>query len=128
VSRKRKEVGSIRRFLHRLFGAAGEPERPKDAAPDDPSESLPDSYVVTDFLDLHGFWPEQVGEVVDEFLQNAANLGLAEVRIAHGKGKSVMRREVWKVLEKHRLVAEFHQAPPDRGSWGATIVRLEQRS
>ena len=117
------EAGPFRRLWRRLFGPTASPGLPGSPAADESDDSLPEAYEVTDFLDLHGFWPEQVEEVVGEFLRNARRLGLTEVRIAHGKGKSVMRREVWRVLERHPLVAEFKQAPPDRGSWGATIVR-----
>ena len=99
-------------------------ERPAGPEERGTADEFPEAYVVTDFLDLHGFFPEQVMEMVDEFLENARRLGIEEVRIAHGKGKSVMRREVWKLLEGHPLVTDFRQAPPDRGSWGATIVRI----
>ena len=29
------------------------------------------------------------------------------------------------VLARHPLVEEFHDAPPDRGGWGATVAYLK---
>jgi dsDNA-specific endonuclease/ATPase MutS2 len=120
---------SIREVLSRLFLFLFPPRRSEPAPAGHPSaedDGIEPSgpFVVTDDLDLHGFFPEQVPEMLDEFLRNARALGIREVRIAHGKGKSVLRGAVWKFLEKHPFVIDFRQAPPDRGGWGATIARV----
>ena len=80
--------------------------------------------IVTDVLDLHGFFPEQVSEVVHEFLWNARQLHLTHLRIIHGKGKSKLKWVVRKLLEHSPVVASFQDAPPEIGGWGATIVEL----
>jgi DNA-nicking Smr family endonuclease len=99
--------------------------RPNAKGPEGEDEGeLPDRIEVTDTLDLHGFFPEQVAEVVGEFLANALRLGIGEVRIVHGKGRSVLRGKVWEILEEDSRVAGFRQAPPERGGWGATIAYL----
>jgi len=108
--------------LRRIFASGG--RRRVEEEEDREEKAIRAPYVVTDDLDLHGFFPEQVPEIVGEFLENARRLRIDEVRIAHGKGKSVMRREVWTFLERHPLVLRFRTAPPDRGGWGATIVWL----
>ena len=36
----------------------------------------PEYYIVTDVLDLHGFFPEQVPEMIQAFIENAVSLGL----------------------------------------------------
>ncbi|MBM3319193.1 MAG: Smr/MutS family protein [Candidatus Eisenbacteria bacterium] len=120
---------SIRALLSRLFlfmsphrGSA--PARAGRPSADDDAILPSGPFVVTDDLDLHGLFPEQVPEILDEFLRNARALGIREVRIAHGKGKSVLRGAVWEFLEKHPFVIDFRQAPPDRGGWGATIARV----
>ena len=118
---------SIRERLRGLFSRAKN-GRPEPSPPEDggaTEEELVQEYVVTNDLDLHGFFPEQIPEVMEEFLAEAVRRGIGEVRIAHGKGRSVLRREVWAFLEKDRRVAEFRQAPPGRGGWGATIARLK---
>ncbi len=81
-------------------------------------------FVVTDVLDLHGFFPEQVSEVVQEFIRNARELKLHRVQIIHGKGKSKMKYLVRKELASHPNVVAFGDATPESGGWGRTIVEL----
>jgi len=75
---------------------------------------------VTDVLDLHGFQPGQIEEVVTEFIGHAARSGIRLVRIIHGKGKSRIKHEVRTVLCRSGLVEEFGDCSPDQGGWGAT--------
>ncbi|HHS14366.1 MAG TPA: DNA mismatch repair protein MutS [bacterium] len=89
---------------------------------------IPDRIPITDCLDLHGFFPEQVEEMVEVFLDNARRLGLNRLKIVHGKGRSRLKWEVRKVLERHPLVSDFGDAPPDSGGWGATLILLTDRS
>ncbi len=88
-------------------------------------EGISGQVVVTDILDLHGFFPEQVEEMVEAFLQNALDLGLKQVRVIHGKGKSRLKWEVHRMLKDHPLVLRFGDAPPDSGGWGSTEVFLK---
>lgn len=87
------------------------------------SEDLP-PFVVRDELDLHGFFPEQIQEVMDEFLRHASASGFTRVRIIHGKGKSRLKWEVHRCLRSHPLVVDFCDAPQEAGGWGATIAML----
>ncbi len=79
---------------------------------------------IEDEIDLHTFQPRDIPEVVREYINEAARLGFEEVRVIHGKGKGVQRRIVQSELSKHPLVAEYWDAPPGRGHWGATLARL----
>ena len=79
---------------------------------------------IEDALDLHPFAPAEVPSVVAEYLEAAAKAGFAEVRLIHGRGKGVQRARVRTILARHPLVAEMHEATPDRGGAGATVVRL----
>lgn len=76
-------------------------------------------------IDLHTFAPQDVSDVVDEYLNACSQKGILEVKIIHGKGKGVLRRTVESVLKKHPLVLSFNQ---DTGpsSWGATVVFLKR--
>ena len=119
---------SFWKSIRRIFiapEAAGNAGPDRDAPPGD--ETFPEAVRMTDELDLHGFFPEQIGEVMEEFLTQALELGIEEVRIAHGKGRSVLKREVWKVLEADGRVVAFGEAPPHRGGWGATVARLVRK-
>ncbi len=89
-------------------------------------EQVPEYTIVTDVLDLHGFFPEQIQEVVDEFILNAISLKLKRLTIIHGKGKSKLKYLVRKELEKNPHVLDFGDAPPEMGGWGRTIVILKE--
>lgn len=75
-------------------------------------------------LDLHGFRPQDVGEIVDEFLQCASAEAVAEVRIVHGRGRMILARSVHSILGRHPLVESFALATHAWGGTGATWVRV----
>ena len=73
-------------------------------------------------IDLHAFAPRDIPSVVDEYIAAAADAGLEEVRLIHGRGRGVQRGIVQAVLERHPRVSEFWD---DNGAHlGATIARL----
>jgi hypothetical protein len=82
------------------------------------------SVPLTDVLDLHSFRPEETQQVVTAYLDEARRAGLGEVRIIHGRGRGVQRAAIRQMLAKTAGVADFSDAPPARGGWGATVVRL----
>jgi DNA-nicking Smr family endonuclease len=79
---------------------------------------------IEDALDLHPFAPRDIPSVVASYLEAAHDAGFAEVRLIHGRGIGVQRARVRQVLGVHPLVADFRDAPPERGGLGATLVRL----
>jgi hypothetical protein len=81
---------------------------------------------LTDVLDLHSFRPEETSRVVSEYLDEARRAGVGEVRIVHGRGRGVQRAIIRRLLAEAPGVAEFEDAPPARGGWGATVVRLRR--
>lgn len=80
---------------------------------------------LTDELDLHAFAPRDVRDVVDAYLEACVGR-FTEVRLVHGKGTSTLQRLVHGVLRDDPRVVSFALAPPDRGGWGATVVRLQR--
>ena len=80
---------------------------------------------IEDAFDLHSFLPRDASSALEEYLREAVRAGFREVRIIHGKGVGVRRAEVRRLLERHRGVADFFDAPPERGGSGATVVMLE---
>jgi DNA-nicking Smr family endonuclease len=78
-------------------------------------------------LDLHMFAPQDAINVVEEYLNACIEKGIHEVRIIHGKGKGVIRRQVHAFLEKHPMVEEFRLDSGPSG-WGASIARLKNTS
>jgi dsDNA-specific endonuclease/ATPase MutS2 len=79
---------------------------------------------IEDSIDLHTFAPRDIPDVVDSYLEAAAEAGFQEVRVIHGRGTGFQRNRVWQVLEGHPLVTAFRNAPATRGGWGATLVEL----
>ena len=73
-------------------------------------------------LDLHAFAPQDVVPVVEDYLEAAAEAGLVEVRLAHGRGTGRQRAAVHRLLAGHPLVVDFWDAAESH--LGATIVRL----
>lgn len=82
---------------------------------------------IEDSLDLHPFAPRDVAGVVGEYLEECARRGFREVRLIHGRGTGTQRAIVRSMLSRHPLVLDFGDAPPERGGWGATVVRLNER-
>ena len=80
---------------------------------------------IEDAIDLHPFSPKEIPSVVEEYLEEAARAGFTEVRLIHGRGIGAQREAVRRVCARHPRVAEYSDAPPERGGWGATIVRLK---
>ena len=75
-------------------------------------------------LDLHTFRPNEVKDLVTDYLAECRARGILRVRIIHGKGIGHLRRTVHALLVKLPAVAEFHLANEHFGGWGATIVHL----
>ena len=79
---------------------------------------------IEDSIDLHAFRPREVRSVVESYLEALAGSGFREVRLIHGRGIGVQRKIIRSLLRGHPAVEEFFDAPPGRGGWGATVVRL----
>lgn len=79
---------------------------------------------IEEYLDLHGFQPREVTEVVESYLEAAREKGFLKVRLIHGRGVGVQRARVHSLLRRLDYVLEFYNAPAHLGGWGATMVRL----
>jgi dsDNA-specific endonuclease/ATPase MutS2 len=77
---------------------------------------------ITPELDLHFFSPKDIPSVVEEYITAAAQAGLTEVRVVHGRGKGVQRAIVQAALDAHPAVVEFRD--DHQSQLGATIVKL----
>jgi DNA-nicking Smr family endonuclease len=80
---------------------------------------------VEDSIDLHTFSPREVKILVEEYLYQCHARKFKEVRVIHGRGTGVLRQVVQRTLERSALVERYHDAPPERGGWGATVVLLK---
>jgi DNA-nicking Smr family endonuclease len=99
---------------------SGEDDGGPDPVPDDEVVELE----ITDVLDLHGFQPREIAEVVVSYLDAAHQAGLRRVRLIHGKGIGVQRESVRRILGRDPRVAAFGDLPGEHGGWGATWADL----
>jgi len=75
-------------------------------------------------LDLHGFRPPDVANVVTDYLEACRERGILEVRVIHGKGIGELRRTVQTLLKRLPTVESFADASTLYGGTGSTMVRL----
>ena len=88
----------------------------------DPSDPI--QVPITGTLDLHGFQPGEVKELVKEYLDACIEEGILHGRIIHGKGIGTLREVVHAQLRKHPKVKSFAQGDESSGGWGATKFTL----
>ena len=82
---------------------------------------------IEDILDLHTFNPNEVPDLLSDYIAACIEAKIYSIRIIHGKGQGILRDRVRSLLKKHRLVASFRNAPPEAGGWGATLVDLKRK-
>jgi dsDNA-specific endonuclease/ATPase MutS2 len=88
--------------------------------------SDPVEFPIDGTLDLHTFRPEEVKDVVRDYLEACRERGIDQVRIIHGKGIGTQREIVHGLLAKLPGVESFRLADESGGGWGATIVKLKR--
>jgi len=77
-------------------------------------------------LDLHTYRPRDLPELLPAWFGECHRLGIATVRVIHGKGSGSLRAGVHALLPRlTRFVAAWtFPAPEAAGGWGATVVQL----
>ena len=75
---------------------------------------------IEETIDLHSFRPNEVRDVVREYLEQARSRGYRQVRLIHGRGVGVQRANVQAVLRTVGFVEDFW----DDAHLGATVVVL----
>lgn len=86
----------------------------------------PIEYPIDGMLDLHAFRPQEIKELICDYLIACHQKGIYSVRIVHGKGTGTLRDCVHAQLSKNSLVQTFRLGDGSSGEWGATLVRLWQ--
>jgi dsDNA-specific endonuclease/ATPase MutS2 len=87
-------------------------------------EPDPIEFEINGELDLHTFRPQEVGELVPDYIGLCVEKGITRIRIIHGKGIGTLRETVHALLKRDERVKEFHLADQTEGGWGATIAHL----
>lgn len=76
---------------------------------------------IEDEIDLHAFRPNEIRDVVRDYLDEARSRGFREVRLIHGRGRGVQRASIQSMLAQIDFVESFY----DASSLGATVVILK---
>lgn len=81
-------------------------------------------YPIDGTIDLHTFRPQDIKEVVADYIDECLRKEIQQVRIIHGKGKGVLRQMVHSALDSHPAVISYRH-DSIKGSWGATVALLD---
>jgi len=85
----------------------------------------PVEFPIDGTLDLHTFKPNEVKELVPDYIEACLEKKIYHLRIIHGKGTGILRRIVQSILDKHPAVRNYRHESGSGGGWGATIVDLK---
>ncbi len=80
---------------------------------------------VPEEINVIGNTAEEALERVDEYLDRAYTAGRARLRVIHGFGKGILRRNLHEMFTTHPHVEKFYLAKQGEGGGGATIVELK---
>ena len=76
-------------------------------------------------LDLHTFRPQDLGNLVPDYLAACRERGILEVRVIHGKGVGNIKRSMEAILSRLEFVERSVPASALFGGLGATMVYLK---
>lgn len=77
-------------------------------------------------INVIGKTVEEASDEVDQYLDHAYLAGMTRLRVIHGVGMGILRRELRSRLTRHPHVARISEADANEGGAGATIVELKQ--
>lgn len=90
------------------------------------NEPDPIEVPINGILDLHLFNPNELGNLIPDYIEACLEKEIYSIRVIHGKGKGVLRRTVHSLLDRNPNVESYSLAS-DRSGWGATVVALAKR-
>jgi len=85
----------------------------------------PAQFPINGTLDLHTFKPNEVKELIPDYIDACLKKNIFQIRIIHGKGSGTLRKMVHSILDKHADVLCYGQ-DNITGGWGVTIVDLKK--
>jgi len=118
------KLGRLRIPSIELEPAFAEKERPSSGLLPLGSERTGEDEIRAE-LNLIGKRREEAIFAAERYLDQAALVGMREVRLIHGKGTGVLRKGIEEMLRTHPMVEDFHLASFHEGGAGATIVRIK---
>ena len=89
-------------------------------------QDQPVEYPINGIIDLHSFAPQDVQELIPEYIHACLERRIYQIKIIHGKGTGALRETVHALLRKNDSVASFRLDSESPSSWGATLVELKK--
>lgn len=83
------------------------------------NKNLPESSI-----DLREYTKQDAIRMLDEFLDRSLLHNMFELKIIHGHGTGVLKKEVWKVLRQYKDIKKFWHPEMDQGGDGVTLVQF----
>lgn len=77
-------------------------------------------------IDIRGMASDEAILELDKYIDNAVLSGLLSVRIIHGKGTGVLRKNVQAHLKKHKNIKSYRLGTFGEGENGVTIAELSE--
>jgi len=75
-------------------------------------------------IDLREYTKQDALRMLQEFLDRALLHHAYELRIIHGYGTGVMKKEVWRMLREYKDIKKYWHPEPEAGGEGVTIVQF----
>jgi DNA mismatch repair protein MutS2 len=75
-------------------------------------------------IDIREYTKSDALHMLQQFMDNALLTNVHELRIIHGVGTGVMRKEVRKLLQQYKDVREIWHPAHEQGGDGVTMVKL----
>ena len=75
-------------------------------------------------IDLREYTKQDALRLLQEFLDRALLHHAYELKIIHGYGTGVMKKEVWKMLREYKDIKKYWHPEHDAGGEGVTIVQF----
>ena len=76
-------------------------------------------------LDVRGEYSDNALLKIEKFMDEAILVGMPFVRVIHGKGTGVLRKELHAYLKGHPVIQKFELAPLNQGGDGATEIHFK---
>ena len=75
-------------------------------------------------IDLHGFDRESARVMVNDFVDEAYELGYLEILIIHGIGSGIVKESTHEALSRNKKVLDFHLCGENIG---CTVVQVRKK-
>lgn len=80
--------------------------------------------MISDEIDLRGMSTDEAVLELDSYIDNAVLAGLQTIRIIHGKGTGVLRKNIQTYLKKHKNISSYRLGTFGEGESGVTIAQI----